>query len=185
VSSLNFWHRIVGASYGFKHGLRIFQDPLTGVFDRSVLYQGLASKLVAQNFRQLSPVAVVMIDVDDLKQVNDGPGGHFAGDALLKTVSTVIDKGVPRDADLVIRYGGDEFLVLLSSTDKEGAQVVMSRIEALLPEGIHISFGICDFVPETREEKAPAIQDMIRRADKAMYTNKAVNKAERRKIRGK
>ena len=179
MSSLNFWHRIVGASYGFKHGLRIFQDPLTGVFDRNVLEQGLVTKLVAQSFRQLSPITVIMIDVDDLKQVNDGPGGHSAGDTLLKTVSTTIERGVPRESDLVIRYGGDEFFVFLSGTDKEGAQVVMSRIEASLPEGVHISFGICDFVPKTREQRAPVIQNMIRRADEAMYIHKAANKAER------
>jgi len=171
----------VGALYGFRHGIRIFQDPLTGVLDRKVLERGLAEKLVAQNIRQLNPIAVVMIDVDDLKQVNDGPGGHSAGDQLLKNVSKALSQGVPRKADLIIRYGGDEFLVFLSGTNKEGAQVVMSRIEASLPEGVHISFGICDFVPRTREKEF-SLDDMIRRADKLMYDHKRANKAERRRI---
>jgi len=183
VSFLKIWDRLRGAWYGFRHGVHIFQDPLTGTLDRKILEQGFAEKALAQNIRQLSPVAVLMIDVDGLKQVNDGPGGHSAGDQLLKTVSRALIKGVPREADLVIRYGGDEFLVLLTGTNKEGAQVVMSRIEASLPEGVHISFGICDFVPRVREEKI-SLANMISHADKAMYKNKAANKAERRKIRG-
>lgn len=114
-----------------------------------------------------------MVDVNDFKMINDTQG-HSEGDLTLKKVSETIKNNL-RDDDLVVRFGGDEFLLLLPGSTIEQAEKVMARIEKelssiddlLLP--VTIAFGISGF-KEHSYEKA------INEADQRMYQNKAEKK---------
>ena len=156
--------RFSAAWRGFLYGVN---DELTGLADRRALVRR----------REINASAVVLIDIDDLKQVNDGPGGHSAGDQVLKDVADALLKHA-RGIDIVVRYGGDEFLLILPKTDEQGAQVLVARVKDSLPDGVNISFGI-----RTHEGGgAIPLNLLIIQADELLYLNKAANKAGRRKM---
>lgn len=100
-------------------------DPLTGVYVRRFFEQWLLRDLRAA-FRGRQPVSLLMVDVDGLKQINDSVG-HVVGDRLLAMVGKVL-RQVTRGSDIVGRYGGDEFVILLPQTRAEDAQRLGDRI---------------------------------------------------------
>jgi diguanylate cyclase (GGDEF)-like protein len=104
-------------------------DGLTGVYNRSYLEMALerASKELR---RSGGKVSIIFLDVDDLKGTNDQLG-HQAGDRLLRELAALLGTCC-RDADIVARYGGDEFVVLMPSTDEEGAHRVSDKILAAM-----------------------------------------------------
>jgi diguanylate cyclase (GGDEF)-like protein len=118
--------------------------------------------------------ALLMMDLDKFKQVND-TYGHVAGDAVLRQLGEIIRSSV-RENDLIFRYGGEEFAVILPNTGEKGARYVAERIRSTTEEAIFepgtidlkltISIGI-----ETCPE-APSIHDLIVAADQALYTAK-------------
>jgi diguanylate cyclase (GGDEF)-like protein len=115
-----------------------------------------------------------MLDIDHFKGIND-EHGHSAGDEVLKAVATTI-KDQLRNIDMVFRYGGEEFLVLLSATPREGAQLVGERLrESVLglqcvaqgrPVQISISLGCATL------ELGESVDGLLNRADKALYSAK-------------
>src|SRR5439155_3895885 len=92
-------------------------DSLTGLFNRSYVFTALEREL-ARGDRSGRAFCLVMLDVDDLKSINDR-AGHHAGDEVLRTVAEVI-RGRIRKIDVATRYGGDEFVALLPETDPTG-----------------------------------------------------------------
>jgi diguanylate cyclase (GGDEF)-like protein len=104
-------------------------DPLTGVHTRRFFEQWMQRQLRAV-FRSRQPVSLLMIDVDGLKHIND-TSGHLVGDQALSTLGKVV-RCVIRDTDVVGRYGGDEFIVILPHTTTDGAVLVGTRIVDLL-----------------------------------------------------
>jgi diguanylate cyclase (GGDEF)-like protein len=102
-------------------------DQTTSVYTRRFFEQALLRELRSA-YRCGGPTALLMVDVDDMKSVNDR-GGHLAGDQALAGVGTLL-KRCTRATDIVGRYGGDEFAVVLPGTDREGAEVVVRRILA-------------------------------------------------------
>lgn len=106
------------------------RDPLTGVLNRYAL-QELLEREASRSERYTHSVAFLMIDVNRFKEVNDR-FGHAMGDKVLQGVTEVIQHNI-RDADILVRYGGDEFLVILPETDGE-AEVVKERILAEIAE---------------------------------------------------
>jgi len=149
-------------------------DPLTGLFNRSHL-PVLAEELRLDGIPH-RPVSLVMFDIDRFKRVND-TYGHLAGDSVLVSVARQLSANA-RESDMPCRYGGDEFLVLLVGMKAESARVAAERLRELVSAAsvsysdveihITISAGIA-----TAESDEPAeLQDLIERADRALYAAK-------------
>ncbi len=143
-------------------------DALTGLANRSAFDEALTRL----DERGPHPVAVVMVDLDGLKRVND-ECGHAAGDALLRRVATVL-KSAFRSTDLVARIGGDEFAVLAAGREAAAIQSLAGRVQAAVDahnggfEGEPLSISIGIAVADTGVPVASALQD----ADARMYTMK-------------
>ena len=151
-------------------------DPLTLVLNRRALMSRLAAE-VDRARRYESVVTVLMIDLDHFKGVND-TYGHPAGDQVLRDVAQLLQHEV-RSVDIVARYGGEEFLVVLPETSTEGAVVfaerIRERIEARMFEStghsllLTTSIGVASFP----SERVASMDDLISRADEALYRAKA------------
>lgn len=102
-----------------------YLDGLTGIYNRRY-FDNVLSIQLAQHRRKLSPLAVLMIDIDYFKKYND-TFGHLAGDDALRKVASALKHSV-RQADMVARYGGEEFVVLLADTDINGAVTVAKKM---------------------------------------------------------
>ncbi len=142
-------------------------DTVTNVLNRSFLHEILQGE-IQRSERNNRPLTLVMCDVDGFKQVNDRYG-HLTGDFVLAQIAGII-KSCARGSDHVIRYGGDEFLVVLPETDEAGAQTVRDRIHQKLQEWdrtnrfgdtpISVSAGIYLHVPGQTPEKDVAEADI-------------------------
>lgn len=150
------------------------RDSVTGLYSRRYL-EAFAEKIVAGALRRRKGLALVMCDLDHFKRVND-TYGHEAGDLTLKECAAVIASSV-RATDIVIRFGGEEFLVVLTDVNEgDAAQVaekIRERVEAVrvvLPDGIvsmTISAGVSEFPRD-----ADGLWQCIKFADKALYAAK-------------
>ena len=150
------------------------RDPLTGVFNRRYFNQVIEQEL-ARSKRYGHPIGFLMIDVDRFKEINDRLG-HQAGDRVLQGVASLL-RGVLRECDLVVRYGGDEFLAVLLETDGE-TELVKNRIlaavrlqcgrEEALPFPITLSIGCAHLDPES----ARTVESILSEADARMYDAK-------------
>ncbi|HEX6735899.1 MAG TPA: diguanylate cyclase [Azonexus sp.] len=150
------------------------RDPMTGLNNRRFLEEYVET-LVASVQRKRAHAAILMLDLDYFKMVND-TYGHDAGDAVLKALSTVLKQSV-RAADLVIRYGGEEFLIILLDTSGAAAEGVAENIRATVEElkvpiaGVvlqkTISIGVADF-PDDSE----TFWQAVKFADVALYQAK-------------
>jgi diguanylate cyclase (GGDEF)-like protein len=165
-------------------------DPLTGVHTRRFFEQWMQRQLRSV-FLSRQPISMLMIDLDGLKIIND-TSGHLVGDKALATVGKVVRR-VIRDTDVVGRYGGDEFAVLLPHTTSSGAALVGARIVELLDHQsirtksgtilLRSSVGVSmmtphAFAPMDLPESIPSnyfvrmAQDLILHADTALYQAK-------------
>jgi diguanylate cyclase (GGDEF)-like protein len=147
-------------------------DPLTGCHNRRFLEQVMDREL-QRHVRFKLPLSLLFIDVDRFKAINDSLG-HEAGDRVLQYVARFLKRHV-READFVFRYGGDEFLVLITCSGEEarrkGAQLKASfdaAPEAVeLPPGLGLSVGVIE-VPQEATDLTP----LIKAADRRMYEDK-------------
>lgn len=152
-----------------------FHDALTGLPNR-LLFQDRLAQAIARVHREGGRGALLMLDLDDFKSVNDALG-HAGGDALLRAVARRLGHAV-RATDTVARLGGDEFaLVIAPLADLSGLEAVLDRLRRELarpvridgrPVGIAATIGIALF-PDDGEEPDP----LVRRADGALYRGKA------------
>lgn len=154
-----------------------YTDVLTGIANRTLFLDRLNAS-IAQAYRQLNKVAVLFLDLDGFKAINDNLG-HEAGDMLLKKVATRLKESV-RTADTVARLGGDEFTVILNLNEANDAQIVAEKIiESIAQpydlgdtEGhVTVSIGIAIY-PDQAENSAT----LIKNADAAMYAAKQAGK---------
>ncbi len=155
------------------------RDSLTGARDRTTLLSDLREQQALAR-RGIQDCALVMIDVDHFKQVND-THGHRAGDAVLASTSQCLQAQV-RPYDRVYRYGGEEFLVLMPQISLEEAVAAAERlraaVEAQAIDGasagqalkVTASFGVAELAAE------PPVEASIDRADKAMYAAKSAGR---------
>jgi diguanylate cyclase (GGDEF)-like protein len=106
-------------------------DAVTNVFARGLLHDLLAGE-ISRAERTNRSLALIMCDLNNFKQVNDRYG-HLMGDYVLSQVATIL-KSCVRGSDCVVRYGGDEFLLLLPETDEKGADIVRQRVHQRVAE---------------------------------------------------
>lgn len=148
-------------------------DALTGLANRRSFDEQLAARF-AEWTRYGHNASLILLDVDRFKDLNDHHG-HLAGDAVLRQLADVLAQG--RDTDVAMRYGGEEFAVLLPHTDVAGAEIAAERIRTDIAQHtfsheatelpITVSYGLAQFTPG--DELAESI---VARADSALYASK-------------
>ncbi len=149
-------------------------DALTGALNRGAFEDLYKSFEIGKYFQ---PVSLILFDIDDFKKVND-TFGHNVGDKVLRTISETVKKQIRR-SDLFVRWGGEEFLVVLPHTDLNGARVVAEKIRKAIaslkiPElrgkKVSASFGVTSILSDE------PIEDAVFRADVALYRAKKLGK---------
>jgi len=155
-------------------------DELTELFNRRYFNRRLLSELKRAE-RYDHPFALFMIDIDHFKVYND-INGHLAGDKILKSIAGILERE-SRDIDIVTRFGGEEFCVILPEIDEKEAQDIAERLrkavestrfenEELQPNGkLTVSIGVASF-----PQDAKTTQTLIEMADRAMYQAKKMNR---------
>jgi diguanylate cyclase (GGDEF)-like protein/PAS domain S-box-containing protein len=159
-------------------------DQLTGLYNRRAFAQ-MGEREVGRARRYQRPLALILVDLDHFKDVND-TYGHLVGDHVLRILTERVTK-TTRATDIVCRYGGEEFLVLMPEAGRDEALSMAERLReevsrmTVVTEGstlsLTISLGVASFEPTSEED----IETLISRADRAMYQAKA---AGRNTVRG-
>ena len=157
-------------------------DPLTGAFNRRTFLE-LAEKEIARTRRARGSLSLIMLDLDHFKQMNDR-NGHLAGDEVLKGV-VAITLTCLRKEDFLVRYGGEEFCILLPSVAIDRAAVMAERIREAVEQArfsfkgralsVTISIGVTTLSMEGNEN----VDTVVNRADEALY---AAKKAGRNRV---
>jgi diguanylate cyclase (GGDEF)-like protein len=148
-------------------------DPLTGLHNRRAGEQRLTEE-IARSRRHARPLTVILLDLDNLKQCNDR-FGHEGGDDMLRAFALRLTRAI-RGSDMAVRLGGDEFMAILPECRADEVSHVISRLENLQIEcagqKISVSFarGWADYHP------GESAQQLLKRADDALYANKRSNK---------
>jgi diguanylate cyclase len=154
----------------------VYVDALSGLFNRR-RFDSALDALVAHALNGHEPLSLLLIDIDQFKEVNDAHG-HVFGDQVIRSVSQAIKASI-KGRDVAARYGGDEFAVLLPETGTPGATTVAEYIRRVIerrrvsdfageiePVAVTISVGLASLA------RSDAAQDLLRRADKALYQAK-------------
>ena len=158
----------------------VYKDELTGLYNYRYLKAHLEQELQrAQRYNSI--ISVVMMDIDDFKYFNDHHG-HEAGNRMLTKLACILQDSI-RGIDTAIRYGGEEFVLTLPGTNKEGAYMVYERIQKTLREDsleyaneqplgfLSVSAGIATYPIDTSDAG-----ELLQRADNAMYIAKNLGK---------
>lgn len=154
--------------------LKAQRDPLTGVYNRTALTESLARDVeLAQ--RHQTPLSIIVLDIDHFKNINDSYG-HAAGDCLLKNLVACANHSIRR-CDMLFRFGGEEFVVLLNNTDEKGALRLAERIRRNVEKDSYqcgeqiirmtLSAGIAQLQKQDIETR------LFERADQALYQAKS------------
>jgi diguanylate cyclase (GGDEF)-like protein/PAS domain S-box-containing protein len=155
-------------------------DGLTGLYNRRYLFELATREFNAAN-RYQRPLTIILFDVDGFKQVND-TFGHALGDAILVQIAQVSALQV-RDVDVLARYGGDEFIILLPQTSAQQAFLIAERLRERVaftrmdtensPFIVTLSIGVAETVHAPQDA---SVEDVIRRADQALYVSKKMGR---------
>lgn len=158
-------------------GQEALTDPLTKLANRRSLDHSL-EHFAKESINSNTPMSILMADIDNFKKVNDS-FGHNVGDKVIRFVATIIKRCV-RGNDFIARFGGEEYAIILPDTSLENAQNVAENIRRTVSARqltlgsadkvlgrITLSIGVSEYVPDE------ALEDLIERADKAMYEAKS------------
>ncbi len=162
----------------YQRALRSAQiDPLTGINNRTAMNNMLAREVDLAH-RNHTPLSLIVSDIDHFKQINDRYG-HSVGDEVLRQFSQAISDNL-RGSDIVFRYGGEEFVILLTGTNREDAALVAERIRGAIEQAVFdceevrlqltASFGTASLAQGETPE------DLFRKADSALYQAKAAGR---------
>lgn len=154
-----------------------FHDGLTGLYNRYYLEEEMKR---LDRKRQL-PISIIMVDLNGLKLVND-TYGHYLGDEMLKYAAEIINNSC-RQEDITARWGGDEFVILLSQTDQKETEKIQKRIkegcrEAYVRE-VPVSLAIGS---STKEEAEKQIEEVVKEAEDSMYQQKLAEEKSNRNL---
>ena len=151
--------------------IRASMDGLTQICNR-LKFTEVAKREMYRSIRYQKDLCIIFFDLDNFKQIND-TYGHSVGDVVLKSLATSI-KPLLRGSDILARWGGEEFIILLPETSSEGGMILAERIRTMvaetsyeLPRSVTISLGVAQRHPEDTQ-----IDNIIERADIAMYQAK-------------
>jgi len=139
-------------------------DQLTRLLNRLACLQVLSTEIERAN-RYDRQLAVAILDIDHFKEYND-THGHLAGDEVLRGCARAWDSAL-RGEDTIVRFGGEEFLVLLPDTPPDQAAEIVERLRTQMPMGQTCSAGLACW------DYAESIDDLLKRADEALYLAKA------------
>ena len=159
----------------------IAMDQLTGLPNRR-FFDDQMSREWGRSRREKTPLSLLLLDVDKFKMVND-TYGHLQGDAVLQIIANTLKESLKRITDIIARWGGEEFIVLLSNTDSDGALNVAEQIRVLIEQTsisiensktmkVTISIGVDTLI--ATQDCSP--DTLISHADKALYTAKATGR---------
>lgn len=173
------WSDDVETEYQRKLAQGALMEPLTGLYNRRYFTERLTAELAAAQ-RHQRPLALLLIDVDHFKRVNDSHG-HPAGDEALRMLARVLVEAT-RKEDVVARYGGEEFVVLARETSLSGAQALAQRIRQGVEKArcthdgqelaITVSIGVSVSQGLTTFEKGRTERQLLEAADRALYRAK-------------
>ncbi len=148
------------------------RDEMTGIYNYRY-FRDVLKKMIRDRERTKEPLSLLMVDIDNFKQMND-TFGHIEGDKVLKKVSRVI-KGNVRRLDVVTRYGGDEFVIILWGIGKEAAKVLGERIRKAVKKELNmhkfpltLSIGVCAYPDDGKK-----VGVLLDKADRALYRAKS------------
>jgi diguanylate cyclase (GGDEF)-like protein len=154
----------------YKHGIEnLLRDPLTGIHNRIPLKE-FGEREIRRAKRYKRHLYCIMIDIDGLKIINDGEGGHAAGDKALRIIANVLKKNC-RETDLIFRFGGDEFIILMSETNKSGVKQFLKRVVEEL-RGFSLSASMGSYF----WRKDMTLEKLIEKADMNLYMQKDLKK---------
>jgi diguanylate cyclase (GGDEF)-like protein len=158
----------------YQDALQLAQkDPLTGICNRAALDEMMQREL-SHAHRQGSSYALIILDIDHFKAVND-KYGHIVGDCVIKAVANMMAK-CKRDGDLLFRYGGEEFVILMRDTEVEGAGLLAERVRSHIEahpcrcSGADLNIRVSIGVSVLRKNDSPV--SLFSRADQALYNAK-------------
>ncbi len=158
----------------YEDALQLAQkDPLTGICNRAALDEMLQREL-SHAQRKDAALSLLVLDIDHFKNINDRYG-HIVGDCALKAIANMVS-ACKRDGDLLFRYGGEEFVVLMRDTDLAGARLLAERIRGYIAEnacncsGAELDVTVSIGVSELKANDTPI--SMFSRADQALYRAK-------------
>jgi diguanylate cyclase (GGDEF)-like protein len=146
-------------------------DPLTGLYNRRFGEEHLLRQIASAE-RRGDPLIVLLLDLDNFKGINDR-FGHAAGDLVLKEFARRLNKGI-RASDTAVRLGGDEFLVILPECPPEKMDVVLSRLTNFQIEIGQDRILVSSSRGWAQYEEADTAEELMRRADEALYGHKAM-----------
>jgi diguanylate cyclase (GGDEF)-like protein len=151
----------------------VIEDDLTGLYNRRFFFRK-ATEEIAKAKRLGYNLTLVMLDINNFKTIND-TYGHDAGDKILCDFAKLSKKTL-REIDFVFRIGGDEFLFLLTDCDKEKAEKIVERVNAIFIEqaGLSLAYG----VEKINIKENIDLDDYIKITDQKMYIHKKISKGQ-------
>ena len=151
-------------------------DPLTNLWNRQQYAKRIQLEIKKLN-NNVSCLSLAMLDIDNFKKIND-TYGHLIGDEVLKDISNIISNNIRTD-DLAIRWGGEEFIIILPNTDKDGALRLCERIRILIQSSINHNSSVTVSIGIAYTDKPIQPEILLQNADDALYiAKKYKNKVE-------